>query len=113
MVKDSLKKELEKNIKEYGLQSEETYNTSVRIAFELENIYKSKKTIPSYYNKSIDALIEYIKNNEINPSEKRWNKYAIKNGYLSSQTIGYLDGAGFNKLCKRIRKKIEKGMKET
>jgi len=104
---DSLKEKLYKDIKEYGLQSLQTYNTSLRIAFELENIYNKNKTISSYYNQSIDALIEYIKNSEINPSEARWNQYAIKYGYLSSQSMGYLDGIGFNKLCKRIRKELE------
>lgn len=109
MVEDSLKEELYKNIKKYGLKSKQTYSTTVRIAFELDNVYRNNRTISSYYNKSIDALIEYIKSNEINPTEVKWNKQAVKHGYLSSETMGYLDGEGFNKLCKRIRKNIEKG----
>ena len=107
MVIDSLKKELTENIKKYGLKSKQAYKTSKRIAFELENIYVKQKSIPSYYNKSMEALKEYMQNNEINPSEIRWNKYALAHGYLSSQSMGFLDGDGFNKLCKEIRKEIE------
>lgn len=100
MVEDSLNEEI--YIKKYKIQSKQTYNTNTKVAL------KSESNISSYYDKSIDALIEYIKNNEINPSEVRWNKHAIQHDYLSSQSIGYLNGRGFNKLCKIIRKKIEK-----
>ncbi len=107
MVIDSLKEELSENIKKYGLHSKQAYNTSTKIAFELENKYVKQKCISSYYNESIEGLKQYMQNNEVNPSEVRWNKYAIKHSYLSSQTMGYLYGEGFNKLCKKIRKEME------
>lgn len=62
----------------------------------------------NYYKKSIDALVEYMKNNEKNPSEKCWDKFAICNNYLSSKTIGYISGMGFNTFCRNVRKEINK-----
>lgn len=65
-----------------------------------------------YYQESMDALVEYMKKHEQNPSEKRWNEYAISKKYLSSQTIGYLSGIGFNTLCKKLRKKINQNKRQ-
>lgn len=107
MVTVILMKELKNAIKIYGINSKEAYQKSMQIAYEIENKY-TKVTVSGYYNKSIYGLIEYIKNNEKNPNEKNWNKIAVENNYLSSETIGYLYGDGFNKLCKDIRKKIKK-----
>lgn len=59
-----------------------------------------------YYQESMDALVQYMKKHEQNPSEKRWNEYAICERYLSSQTIGYLNGIGFHTLCRKLRKEI-------
>ena len=60
------------------------------------------------YIQSKKALTAYILNHEINPSEKKWNKLAIQNNFLSSKTLGYIEGIGFNKLCKKIRKELKK-----
>lgn len=60
------------------------------------------------YNITIEALKKYIKDNKKRPNEKEWNKYAIKNNYLCSESIGYICGIGFNKLCRQIIKKIKK-----
>lgn len=106
MVISKLKSELGYIIKKYGINSIQAYNMSVRISIELDK-KNNKDTLQSYYNNSINALIEYIKINEINPSEVRWNNYATKRGYLSSQTMGYIYGDGFNKLCKEIRKELK------
>lgn len=106
MVIDKLKKELGYIINKYGLNSTQAYNASLRILIELDS-KSNKDTIQSYYNDSLDALIKYMKINEKNPSEVRWNKYAIENRYLSSQTMGYIYGNGFNKLCKEIRKELK------
>ena len=46
--------------------------------------------------------------NEKNPSEKQWNQYAMCQKYLSGKTIGYLSGIGFNSLCRKLRKEINK-----
>lgn len=72
---------------------------------EKENIKGCKK---DYYKESLDALIQYMKNHEKNPSENRWDQYVIDKKYLSSKTIGYLSEIGFNTLCRKLRKEINK-----
>ena len=67
-----------------------------------------KENIENNYEKSIAALKEYINKNQKNPNEKWWNQYAIENYYLSSKTLGYLSGVGFNTVCKNIRKEVNK-----
>ena len=86
------------NIEENVNKNEEAYDTT--------NIIEKEKK--NYYDESIYALIEYMKNNEKNPSEKKWDQIAISNEYLSSKTIGYVSGIGFNKLCRNLRKQINK-----
>lgn len=98
--------ELKYIVEKYGINSKEAYKKSMQIAFEVEKKY-TKATVASYYNESIYALIEYIKRNEKNPNESTWNKIAVANKYLCSESIGYLYGEGFNKLCKEIRKKLK------
>ena len=61
----------------------------------------------NYYNKSIEALEEYIGREKKNITEVEWNRLAFKNNYLSSETIGYLSKVKFNKLCKKILKDIK------
>ena len=73
----------------------------------IENEYCNKYTLQDCYNKSMIALTKYIENNEKNPNEIIWNKYAVENRYLSSKTLGYLGQIGFNKLCKEIRKSLK------
>ncbi len=63
------------------------------------------------YNESIEALIQYMREHDENPNEKSWNHYAINKKYLSSKTIGYLSGMGFNTLCRKKRKLINKEKK--
>lgn len=107
MVTDELKRKLEYAIKKYGINSIEAYNISMRVAIEIDRKYNTN-SIQSYYNNSFNALSKYIQINECNPSEPRWNKYAIKNNYLSSKTMGYIYGDGFNRLCKEIKKELKK-----
>lgn len=106
MVIDVLMDELKYIVEKYGINSKEAYKKSMQIAFEVEKKY-AKGTVESYYNESMYALIEYIRSNEKNPNEKTWNRIAVANRYLSSETIGYLYGKGFNKLCRTIRKNLK------
>lgn len=76
-------------------------------AYNANNIVKKDKK-QNHYEESINALINYMENTEKNPSEKRWDCYAIFKKHLSSKTLGYLYGKGFNTLCKDIRKQINK-----
>lgn len=73
-----------------------------------EEINQKENETPNYYEKSLEALIEYMRNNEQNPSEKRWDEFAVSKKYLSSKTIGYISGIGFNKFCRNLRKQINK-----
>lgn len=60
------------------------------------------------YHITIEALKKYIKEKKKRPNEKEWNKYAIQNNYLCSESIGYICDIGFNKLCRKIIKEIKK-----
>ena len=66
---------------------------------------KNNAELKIMYERTIEALEDYIKATGKRPNEKVWNQYAIKNNYLSSETIGYICGIGFNKLCRIIIKK--------
>ncbi len=109
---EELKEELQYIINKYGVNSIEAYDMSIRLSIEIDKVYNNATTIESYYNNSYKALTEYIQLSETNPTEVMWNRHAIKNRYLSSETMGYIDGEGFNKLCKKIRKKIKRKLKK-
>lgn len=70
-----------------------------------------EKNTKDNYKISKQELINYIYINEKNPSEKIWNEIAISKDLLSSKTLGYIEGVGFNKLCKNIRKNLKKIVK--
>lgn len=65
-----------------------------------------------YYHKSMEALTKHIEQTRTIPTEKIWNQIAIKNDYLTSQSIGYLSGTKFPDLCKKIYKQTNKKKKE-
>ena len=48
-----------------------------------------------YYNKSLKALIEYIEQEKKTITEVEWNRYAFKNNYLSSETMGIFPKQSF------------------
>lgn len=106
MVIEDLNNILMEVIKKYGINSVEAYHTSAMLAIETQSLYNNR-SLQNYYNKSINALIEYLIKNDINPNETKWNRYAVENGYLSAETIGYMYGKGFHILCKKIRKKLK------
>ena len=101
-----LKDEMKYVINKYGINSIQAYNMCIRLAIENDKKFNNK-TVQSYYNQSLEMLIEYIKQNDTNPNEIKWNKYALKNKLLSAESIGYIYGKGFNKMCKDIRKAIK------
>lgn len=75
---------------------------------EKEKYLRNSIMKKDHYGESIHALIQYMEVHEQNPSEKRWNQYAITKQYLSSKTIGYISQIGFNTLCRKLRKEINK-----
>ena len=107
MVINELENELKNTIKRDGINSKIAYQICKMLSIKNDEKY-NKTALQNYYIESIIALIEYIKLNEVNPSEKRWNKYAIENRYLSGKSIGYMYEDGFNNLCRKIRKMVNK-----
>ena len=71
------------------------------------NKYMLNSNQKEHCNRSVRALIQYICKSEANPNEFTWNRYAIKNKLLSAESMGYIYGIGFNKLCKEIRKDLK------
>lgn len=68
------------------------------------------ESVQTKFIKSKEILIEYLKQNKKNPTEKEWDKYAIEANCLSSKTMGFVDGEGFKKLCYKLRKEIKKSI---
>ena len=97
----------ENNVIEKRIKNEEAYDINDVIEEQEE-----KKQRRNYYDETIYALIQYMKNNEKNPSEKKWDEVARKEEYLSSKTIGYVSGIGFNKLCRNLRKEINRSKRQ-
>ena len=60
-----------------------------------------------YYKESIEVLTKYITETRIIPTEKDWNKIAVKKNYLTGPTIGYIAGIKFPELCKKIYKETK------
>ena len=69
---------------------------------------KSDKELMLMYYITIEALEQYIKTTGKRPNERTWNRYAVENNYLSGETIGYICGIGFNKLCRILIKNKNK-----
>lgn len=65
-----------------------------------------------YYQKSIDALTQLIKEEKKTPTEKVWNRLAGKEGYLTSQSLGFISQTKFPELCKNIYKEIQSQKEE-
>lgn len=65
-----------------------------------------------YYQNSIEALTQWIKENKDVPTEKIWNHLAGEKGYLTSQSLGFISQMKFAELCKKIYKDIQKRNKE-
>ncbi len=65
-----------------------------------------------YYQKSITALTNLIKEKKEVPTEKMWNRLAGMENYLTSQSLGFIAQAKFSELCKKIYKEIQKQNKK-
>jgi len=65
-----------------------------------------------FYQTSIKALEEWIIENKDVPTEKVWNRLAGTEGYLTSQSLGFISQMKFAELCKKIYKEIQKQNKK-
>ncbi len=60
-----------------------------------------------FYQMSVKALTQWIIENKDVPTEKVWNRLAGTEGYLTSQSLGYLSQMKFAQLCKKLHKNIQ------
>lgn len=56
------------------------------------------------YHQSIKTLKMYMSITKLIPSEKEWNRFAVGEKLLSSQSIQYYSQMGFNKFCRKLMK---------
>lgn len=56
------------------------------------------------YKKSMEMLYLYLRITKLIPSQNQWNKFALGEGLLFSQTLQYLEGKKFNMMCRKLIK---------
>lgn len=96
MIINELRKKLHDSIQKYGLTSKKTYKISLELDEAIINYYQNSPML-NYYEKSLEGLKQYIKDNNKKPSIKEWNKYAFENNYLSSESMKYIGNIKFQK----------------
>lgn len=89
MIIDKLRKKLHNSIQKFGLASKEAYKASLELDEAIVEYYKNSPML-NYYEKSLEGLKQYIKDNNKEPDKKEWNKYAYENNYLSSESMRYI-----------------------
>ena len=57
------------------------------------------------YKESMKKLKLYLKVVNMIPSQQQWNSYAMEEGLLLSQTLEFLEGVKFNRMCRKPIKK--------
>lgn len=120
MSKDEIKKirstreKLNKSIKKYGLNSEETRKISNEMDKMISEYYNniSKIEYPNnsemliYYNRSYEALKLLTKQLGKFPIVKEWNKYAKENNYLSHISLEYISKLDWNYLQIKVEREL-------
>lgn len=89
MIISELRKKLHDSIKKFGLTSEKTYKISVELDEAIVKYYENSSML-YFYERSIEGLKQYIKDNNKEPTISEWNKYAMENNYLSSESMKYM-----------------------
>ena len=57
------------------------------------------------YTERMKKLKLYLKVVNMIPSQQQWNSYAMEEGLLLSQTLEFLEGVKFNRMCRKLIKK--------
>ena len=57
------------------------------------------------YKESMKKLKLYLKVVNMIPSQQQWNSYAMEEGLLLSQTLEFLEGVKFKRMCRKLIKK--------
>lgn len=110
----TLQRRLDTNIKKHGLSHEKTIELSKEIDEYISYYYKMAKErdYPKgsemflYYRISYDELKEFTKENGKFPSAEEWNKYAMENNLLSSESIKYVSMLDWTYLRVKVNREI-------
>jgi hypothetical protein len=94
MIISKLREMLHDSIQKHGLTSEKTYKLSVELDEAIVDYYKNSSML-YYYEKSLDGLKKFIKDNNHEPNKKEWNTYAKENNFLSSESMKYIGNINF------------------
>lgn len=109
-----LQHRLDVNIKKHGLSDEKTIELSKAVDEYISYYYNSikERDYPKnsemflYYRISYDELKELTRENGKFPSAEEWNKYAMKNNFLSSEAIKYISMLDWTYLRVKINREI-------
>lgn len=93
MVISKLRRKLYKMIQEYGINSEEAYQTSIELDNEIDKyIYNGMKY---HYERSLIELEKYINKKGDKLTAEEWNKHAKKYHFLSTESMKYIGNIEF------------------
>ena len=56
------------------------------------------------HKRSMEMLYLYLRITKLIPSQKQWNRFALEEDLLFSQTLQYLEGKKFNMMCRKLIK---------
>ena len=89
-----LRENLHDSIKKYGIDSKYTYKISVELDEKIVEYYENR-SMKILYQKSYKGFCEYKKRFGRKPSRKEWNRYAVENDYLCSESMKYIGNVKF------------------
>ena len=106
---DSLRKKLYKSIDENGINAEQTMKISKELDKLIQEYFNKINKEPigkTNYDIAYNNLKKVTKQFGEFPTVKGWNKYAIENNLLSSNSMEYISGLNWNKLRRKIFSEI-------
>lgn len=103
---ESLRKELYLNIEKYGIESNQTRETSRKFDKLLNQYVKNKKTTGVVLKGEYELAYKELKSIKAKtgkfPTTSEWNKYAKDNWFLNSETIKYIGNMSWEELEQKI-----------
>lgn len=109
-----LQKQLDNNVKKYGVQDVKSKEIGAKID-DLTNEYYSsinmihfpvKNTTTKFYNTSYTKLKEITKENQKFPTTEEWNKLAMKENLFSSISMQYISELDWNYLRAKVEREV-------
>lgn len=91
---NEIRKKLHDSIKKYGIDSNYTYQISVELDKKIIEYYKNR-SMRMLFQKSCNGFYEYKETFGRKPSRKEWNRYAVQNDYLCSESMKYIGNIKF------------------